>query len=123
MSEKLTILIVDDSPENIDVLKALLECEYNIKAAPGGDVALKILRSGSPPDLLLLDVIMPGMDGFQVYEEVKGEPSTARIPVIFVTGTGSHEKKFESLKGEFWQLSKPVIPDKLMETVRQALGA
>jgi putative two-component system response regulator len=80
-----TLLIVDDAPENIDILKSILKPHYALKVATGGRLALQIGASGNPPDLILLDVLMPDMDGYEVCRELKASPLTRGIPVIFVT--------------------------------------
>lgn len=82
--EQATILIVDDTPENIDILVALLEKEYAIRIAINGKIALEISRS-SPPDLILLDIMMPGMDGYEVCRGLKANKGTRDIPVIFIS--------------------------------------
>src|SRR3954464_9892451 len=83
-SYKPVVLIVDDAPESIDVLRGVLGAEYRVKAAIHGAIALDIVQS-APPDLILLDVIMPEMDGFEVCAKLKAKPVSAAIPVIFVT--------------------------------------
>ncbi|MBI1922860.1 response regulator [Candidatus Poribacteria bacterium] len=85
------ILIVDDSPANLNMLSDTLEPEgYNILIAASGEVALKIAARASP-DLILLDVLMPGIDGFETGRRLKGEVPTADIPVLFVTAKGVRE--------------------------------
>ncbi len=83
--EKMKILLVDDTPVNIDVLsKSLTNEGYNIFAAPSGDIALKIIDK-IVPDLILLDVMMPGLDGFETCKKLKSKTSTKDIPIIFIT--------------------------------------
>lgn len=82
--DKATILAVDDTPENLDVVKGILGNEYIVKAATSGPMALKIVEK-QPPDLVLLDIMMPEMDGYEVCERLKANPATAGIPVIFLT--------------------------------------
>lgn len=77
--EKQTVLIVDDSPENITVLGALLRMDYNVRVATNGEKALKIIESENPPDLILLDVIMPGIDGYEVCRRLKADSRTQNI--------------------------------------------
>ena len=89
--QKQTVLIIDDSPENITVLGALLRMDYKIRVATNGEKALKIVESDSPPDLILLDVIMPGMDGYEVCRRLKNSSCTQNIPVIFITAKTSEE--------------------------------
>jgi diguanylate cyclase (GGDEF)-like protein len=80
-----TILIVDDNSLNLALLDAVLSTEYRVCAATGGEQALGIVESGDPPDLILLDVMMPEVDGFEVCRRLKANPRTQRCPVIFVT--------------------------------------
>jgi len=82
---KPTLLVVDDLPDNLDVLVELLSGDYQVKVANSGERALKILASGKPPDLILLDVMMPGMDGFEVCHRIKQNPTISDIPLIFLT--------------------------------------
>ncbi len=86
-TEKNTLLVVDDTPENIDVLRGILGADYAIKVANSGQLALKIAAT-QPPDLILLDVIMPGMDGYEVCRQLKGNEATRHIPIIFITARG-----------------------------------
>jgi signal transduction histidine kinase len=79
------ILIVDDSPENIHVLMGVLGDNYSIVAATNGAKALSMARSAEPPALILLDIIMPGMDGYELIKQLKSDEATRDIPVIFVT--------------------------------------
>ncbi len=79
-----TILVVDDNADNIDVLNGILRPHYKIKAALNGELALRIVKK-QKPDLILLDVMMPGMDGHEVCRQLKSNPVTSDIPVIFVT--------------------------------------
>ncbi|RFP24391.1 two-component system response regulator [Duganella sp. BJB488] len=85
MNAKPTILVVDDIPDNIDLLCAVLEDDYRTKIAVNGERALKIANGESKPDLILLDVMMPGMSGYDVCKALKANPDTRDIPIIFVT--------------------------------------
>ena len=82
---KPTLLVVDDVPDNLDVMVELLSNNYLVKVASSGERALKILEQGKIPDLILLDVMMPEMDGFEVCRQIKANPATADVPVIFLT--------------------------------------
>jgi len=84
-SEQPVILIVDDTPTNIDILHNALRTDYILKAATSGKKALQIAFSDTPPDIILLDIMMPEMDGYEVCERLKNDPSTQNIPVIFIT--------------------------------------
>ncbi len=87
-----TILIVDDTETNIDILAALLGDDYDISVAMDGQSALENI-SDDPPDLILLDIVMPGMDGYQVLEELKIDPKLREIPVIVISAMISGEIK------------------------------
>ncbi len=80
-----TLLLVDDTPENIDQLRSILAGLYHLKVAISGEKALKIVFSDAPPDLVLLDTMMPGMDGYEVCRRIKADPERRNIPVVFVT--------------------------------------
>ncbi|MBF0480633.1 MAG: diguanylate cyclase [Desulfovibrionaceae bacterium] len=92
-----TILIVDDNPSNIQLLGDVLEQDHVIKTAQNGPDALKIALSDQP-DLILLDVMMPGMDGYQVCSELKASPETSDIPVIFLTVLNEEKNEAFGLK-------------------------
>jgi CheY-like chemotaxis protein/HPt (histidine-containing phosphotransfer) domain-containing protein len=87
------VLVVDDMPDTIRLLSASLSDDYSIVPAGDGEEALRIATSASPPDLILLDVSMPGMDGFAVCERLKLDESTRRIPVIFITSADDIGRK------------------------------
>lgn len=91
--EQPTILIVDDAKENIRILAELLKPEYKVRAAINGEKALEIAFSENPPDLILLDVIMPGIDGYEVCRRLKADPLTKGIPIIFVTGKVNEDEE------------------------------
>jgi putative two-component system response regulator len=84
-ASKPVVLAVDDTPENLDVVKGALGGDYVIKAAINGMIALKIAQK-IPPELVLLDIRMPGMDGFEVMSQLQANETTRGIPVIFLTG-------------------------------------
>jgi two-component system, sensor histidine kinase and response regulator len=85
-SQKATILIVDDTPDNLDILRRVLEYNgYNVQVALSGEIALKVLNGAQLPDLILLDIMMPGMDGYQTCQKIKENEFTRNIPVIFLT--------------------------------------
>ncbi|VAX07997.1 Response regulator [hydrothermal vent metagenome] len=120
---KKLILIVDDTPENIDVLKGTLWPEYMIKAALNGAKALQIARSNPKPDMILLDIMMPGMDGHEVCRQLKADPATSNIPVIFITakGDGTDEKHGFEL-GAVDYITKPINPHVVQARVRTHLS-
>jgi phosphoserine phosphatase RsbU/P len=92
-STKKTILIVDDTPINVGVISGALKDIYKTKVATNGEKALAIASGDDKPDLILLDVMMPGMDGYEVCRRLKADPNTQNIPVIFLTGqTGTEDE-------------------------------
>lgn len=104
-----TLLIVDDMPENLAVLGHGLSGRYRVKVATRGEQALEILRSGDPPDLVLLDVEMPGMDGYEVCRQIKADPNTADIPVLFVSARGEVEDETQGFAvGGSDYIAKPI---------------
>lgn len=103
----ITIFIVDDTPENISILGEYLS-EYKIKVATDGIKALEKINSGLRPDLILLDIMMPGMDGFEVCRRLKQMPGTEEIPVIFITAMTETADKVKGLKaGAVDYITKP----------------
>lgn len=116
---KATILIVDDEPLNIQVLSQALSPWYRIKAATDGQTALDIATSDDPPDLILLDIKMPGMDGYEVCQALKKRRSTTHIPVIFITGKSSTEDETRGLElGAMDYITKPFSVPIVMARVR-----
>ncbi len=110
-SEKPCILIVDDTKENLDLLTGLLESDYKIKAAPNGKVALKAVKAGGLPDLILLDIMMPEMNGYEVCERLKEDPETRNIPVIFVTAKSEIDDETRGFElGAVDFIAKPISP-------------
>jgi putative two-component system response regulator len=110
-AERQTLLIVDDTPDNITLLSGLLKNRYRIKVATQGERALKIAAMEPPPDLILLDIMMPGMDGYEVCQQLKANPHTADIPVIFLTAKAQVEDEEKGLKlGAVDYITKPISP-------------
>ena len=121
-NDKKVILAVDDSPENLDVLKSLLTPAFTVKAAINGIMALKIAEK-SPPDAILLDVRMPGMDGFEVCRKLKQAEITRDIPVVFVTGEDNAAMYAMTQElGAVGVLIKPVDPVPLNDILSKCLG-
>ena len=119
MNNKKTLLIVDDMPENIDILDGILNKLYKIKAAPNGKIALKVALS-QKPDLILLDMMMPDMNGLQVLQKLKESDKTSSIPVIFVTANDSPgEIEKAKLKGAADFILKPVDPEVVKTTIEK----
>lgn len=106
---KNTVLVVDDSPENIDLLGGVLNQDYKIKVALNGEKALKIAGTEKPLDLILLDIMMPGMDGYEVCRRLKSDTKTRDIPVIFVTSMSEVEDETKGLAlGAIDYITKPI---------------
>lgn len=104
-----TILLVDDEPANIKVLNTALKEEYQTKIATSGAKALEIAQRSPQPDLILLDIMMPGMDGFEVCEQLKAAPETADIPVIFLSGKNNPADRSKGLAlGAIDFIDKPI---------------
>ena len=115
-----TILIVDDTPDNIMLLSNLLKDKYNTKVANNGGTALQILATGAKVDLILLDVMMPDIDGYETCRRIKNDPRTSEIPVIFLTAKAQPEDEALGRKlGAVDYLSKPVNPVTLFSRVSQ----
>ena len=115
---KPVVLIVDDSPESIDILRNALGELFQVKAAIHGRVALELIAH-SPPDLVLLDVMMPDLDGYQVCERLKADPKTAAIPVVFVTTlshVGSEARGIEL--GAVDYITKPYVASLVRARIR-----
>ncbi len=108
---QLTILIVDDIIENINFLAEILKANFKIKVATSGEKALKISFSDSPPDLIILDIVMPEIDGYEVCKRLKASIITRSIPVIFITGKTSQEDEIYGFSlGAVDYITKPFSP-------------
>jgi putative two-component system response regulator len=119
---KQTILAIDDTPENLDVIKGILVPTYAVKAATRGAIGLKIAASQTP-DLILLDIMMPDMDGYAVCAQLKSNPDTAGIPVIFVTAMSDildEQRGFDA--GAVDYITKPIQPAIMLARVASHLA-
>jgi CheY-like chemotaxis protein len=122
-SKKATVLVVDDMPYNLALMSKLLEDYYIVEIANCGEAALKIAKSGSSPDLILLDIMMSGMDGYEVCRRLKLDPKTKNIPVIFLTAkieTDDESKGFEL--GAVDYITKPISPPIVLARVKNHLA-
>lgn len=120
---KQVVLIVDDTPDNITLLSALLKDNYKIKIATNGVKALHIASTLPSPDLILLDVMMPEMDGYETCKRLKANPATAEIPVIFLTAKSQVSDEEMGLKlGAVDYISKPVSPPIVLARVATQLN-
>ncbi len=120
--KKSTILAVDDTPENLDVVKGILGDDYHVKVAINGQIALKIAQS-QMPDLILLDIMMPEIDGYEVCRQLKADPQTRDIPVIFLTAKGETADETEGFAlGAADYILKPVNAPLLRARVKTHLS-
>ncbi|MDM0022489.1 two-component system response regulator [Variovorax sp. J22R187] len=116
------MLIVDDTPDNLVLMSDLLKDAYLIKVANSGEKALKIVRRGAPPDLILLDVMMPGLSGHEVARELKDDAQTRDIPIIFLTSLSSEQDEALGLGlGAADYITKPIRPPVLLARVEMQL--
>ncbi|WP_114766293.1 response regulator [Vibrio rhodolitus] len=113
-----TILVVDDEPSNLQVLGEVLKPNYKIKVCRSGKQALEICAKSNKPDLILLDIMMPEMDGLEVCSALKGDPETEFIPIIFVSALSQTDDVVKGLKlGAVDYIQKPVIPEIVLARV------
>ncbi len=121
-AEKPTILVVDDTPENLMLITDLLRKDFNVKVANNGQRALVLASTGVVPHLVLLDIMMPGMDGHEVCRQLKSDPVTRIIPVVFLTAMGAAEDEKKAMEaGAAGFLTKPVSAVKLMDIIKTHL--
>ena len=121
-TDKKSVLVVDDEAINIGLLAQILKGLYKVKVAKDGEKALKIAAATPPPDLILLDVMMPGIDGFEVCRRLKADPDTKNIPVVFVTGKNDAAEQAKGMAlGAAGYLHKPVDAAAVTGTLRELL--
>lgn len=122
LSGKCTVLVVDDTPDNLSLMSDLLRTDYKVKLAPSGERALQIVAGESKPDLILLDIMMPDMDGYEVLRRLQFNPDTEDIPVIFLTAMSAADDESIGLElGAVDYITKPVNPAIVMARVRNHL--
>jgi CheY-like chemotaxis protein len=123
MSQKATVLVVDDEPFNVDVLQQELEeLDYHIITASNGQEALHQIKRHQP-DLILLDLQMPVLDGFAVLSEIKGDSSLRDIPVIIVSAASDSKSIVKGIKqGADDYVTKPIDADHLKQKLKEHLG-
>jgi adenylate cyclase len=121
-SPKARILVVDDTPDNLYLMSALLEDTYDVGTAESGVQALEMAQSATPPELILLDIMMPEMDGYEVMRRLRQNPVTAAIPVIFLTAlTSIEEEQFGLDLGAVDYITKPISPPVVLARVHAHL--
>lgn len=117
-----TVLVVDDTPDNLFLMRNLLKAFYRVKVTNRGKEALEIAKSGSPPDLILLDIMMPEMDGYEVCRRLKADPQTKEIPVVFLTAMTDSDDETQGLElGAADYITKPISPPIVLLRVKNQL--
>lgn len=120
---KATVLIVDDNSDNLDVLSGILKPFYKVKAAISGELALKIVATKNKPDIILLDIMMPGIDGYEVCKRIKADPTSTDIPIIFVTAkTEVKDEQAGFELGAVDYITKPISVPIVLARVRAQLA-
>ena len=120
---KPTILVVDDTPDNLMLMSELLGDQYLVRVANNGARALKIACSDTPPDLILLDIMMPGMDGYEVCRQLKHHPVSNLIPIIFLTAKAEIADEQRGLElGAVDYIIKPISPPVVLARVKTHLS-
>ncbi|MBX3649958.1 MAG: two-component system response regulator [Burkholderiales bacterium] len=121
-TEKPSVLIVDDTPENLTLMNGLLKDVYRTRVANNGERALKLAATDPLPDIILLDIMMPGIDGYEVCRRLKADPLTADIPVIFLTAKTQIEDEQAGFDvGCVDYITKPISPPIVMARVKTQL--
>lgn len=121
-TEKPTVLVVDDTPDNLSLMAGLLKDHYRVVLANHGEKALKLARAEDPPDLILLDIMMPGLSGYDVCKILKDDPATQHIPIIFLTAMTAAEEEKKGLEmGAVDFITKPVNPPIMLARVSTQL--
>jgi adenylate cyclase len=118
------ILVVDDSPMNLFLIQSLLEDRFEVLQAAGGHEALQLAEQGPRPELMLLDIVMPDMDGYEVLRRLRQHPPTAGIPVVFFSSLAEeHEQRLGMDLGAIDYLTKPVDPQAVLSRVERHVRA
>lgn len=122
-TQQQTVMVVDDTPQNLALMTELMRTQYRVVVANTGERALKLLQTGLLPDLILLDIMMPGMDGYEVIQALKAEPRTSNIPVIFLTAKTEVEDEMHGLElGAVDYITKPISPPIVLTRVHTHLA-
>jgi putative two-component system response regulator len=121
-AEPATVLVVDDTPANLTLMSSVLREHWRVQLANSGAKALELAHRQAP-DLILLDIMMPGMDGYETLRHLRGDPATRDIPVIFVTAMDADEDEEGGLRqGAVAYLVKPVATEQLVRKAQAALS-
>jgi adenylate cyclase len=118
------ILVVEDMLDNLFLMNGLFEDRYQVIQAASGDDALKVVMSSNPPDMVLLDIMMPGMDGYDVLRRIRQHPPTANIPIIFLTALATRQDERLGMElGAVDYLTKPIDPELVVKRVEAHVRA
>ncbi|MBC7917214.1 MAG: two-component system response regulator [Rhodoferax sp.] len=110
-TEKPTVLVVDDTPANLTLMSGLLKSRYRVLLANNGEKGIQLAQAEAQPDLILLDIMMPGLSGYDVCKALKDDPATAHIPIIFLTAMSATEDETKGLElGAVDFITKPINP-------------
>ena len=120
----LTVLVVDDEPDVRLIARVVLSAAgFEVQEVGSGEAALAVLEGGNPPDVVLLDVRMPGLDGWEVLRRLRSDPTSAELPVVvFTADLGARSEARTELDDGDLFVTKPFQPDELLDVVRAALG-
>jgi putative two-component system response regulator len=122
-AERPLVLVVDDTPDNLSLMNDLLKVDYKVRIANSGEKALAMASAEPRPDLVLLDVMMPGMDGYEVCSRLKADPATKDLPVVFLTAATDPEAERRGLElGAVDYIAKPISPPSFMARIRNHLA-
>ena len=114
------VLIVDDVMQSLVILNEILKNEFSVQMATSGAEALQIAGSAEPPELILLDIMMPEMDGFEVLQKLKSDEKTRDIPVSFVTAKNEMDDRMRGFDlGVAFYITKPIDPTYVLDVVRK----
>lgn len=120
--EKATLLIVDDTTDNLTLMSSLLKPLYNVRVTKSGEKAIAFLASNPAVDLILLDIMMPGMDGYETLTILKSKPETRDIPIIFLTAMSTPEDEKKGLElGAVDYITKPISPPIVFARIKTQL--
>ncbi|MEY4266569.1 MAG: hypothetical protein RIS90_1104 [Pseudomonadota bacterium] len=121
--DRSVILVVDDTPENLQLISSLLSEHYKVRVAISGEKALRMMQEGELPDLMLLDILMPVMDGYEVCRRMKADPRMQQVPVIFVTAKLESQDEEHGLElGAVDYITKPISPAITLARIRTHLS-
>jgi putative two-component system response regulator len=123
LDDKQSVLVIDDTADNLTLMQGLLKDRYKVMAANNGERGIKIALSDHPPDLILLDIMMPGIDGYEVCRRLKADAATRDIPVIFLTAKSEVEEERKGFElGAVDYITKPISPPIVLARVHTQLA-